>query len=228
MAAHKPQLRLYSLKNTDKKEEAASRKNRPLSFGERSYRYHNYFKRTGRYRFVGKNLLRLLLVIAAFATVVWLITEFVLDVDQMEKIIFSHLPDWLIFLTLFISECFTGILPPDMYIIWAQTFSYPYLIVFILAILSYMGGMISWFIGTKLHRLRRVKLWVDIKFADQVKLFKKYGGLVIFISALTPLPFSPVSVVAGMVKYPFKLYTLVALSRFARFFLYAYVFYQVL
>lgn len=199
-----------------------------LSFRQKSYRYHNYFKRTGRYRFVGKNLLRLLLVITAFVLVVWGFTTFVLDIDQMEDLIFSQLPNWLIFTTLFLSECFTGILPPDMYIIWANTFPKPYLVVFFLALLSYTGGMISWFIGTQIHRLKRVKLWVDIKLAEQVKLFRRYGGLVIFISALTPLPFSPVSVVAGMIDYPLKLYWMVALSRFLRFFLYAYFIFQVI
>jgi membrane protein YqaA with SNARE-associated domain len=88
--------------------------------------------------------------------------------------------------------------------------------------------MVSWFIGTQIHRLKRVKLWVDIKLAEQVSLFRRYGGLVIFISALTPLPFSPVSVVAGMIDYPFKLYWLVAMSRFLRFFLYAYFIFQVI
>lgn len=148
--------------------------------------------------------------------------------EMVERVIFSKLPNWLIIGTLFISECFTGILPPDMYILWAKSFEHPYLIVFILAVSSYIGGIISWYIGTQLHRLKNVKKWVDIKFAEQFKLFKKYGGLVIFISALTPLPFSPVSVVAGIVEYPLRAYLLVALSRFLRFFLYAYVFYQVL
>ena len=204
------------------------RKQREISFTRKSYRYHNYFKRTGRYKFVGKNLLRLLLVITAFAVAVWLFTTYVLDLSQLEEMIFSRLPNWLIFLTLFLSECFTGILPPDMFILWAKTFEHPYLIVFVLALSSYIGGIVSWFIGTQIHRLKKVKLWVDFKFSEQVKLFKRYGGLVIFISALTPLPFSPVSVVAGMVDYPFRLYWIVALSRFLRFFLYAYVFYQIL
>lgn len=189
---------------------------------------HNYYKRTGRYTFIGKNLLRLIAVLVGFAVFVWLFTTYVIDLDKMEELIFSHLPNWLIVGTLFLSECFTGILPPDMFILWARTFEHPYLVVFILALSSYVGGIISWFIGTRLHHLKRVKQWVDIKFAEQFKLFRKYGGLVIFISALTPLPFSPVSVVAGMVDYPIGKYLLVALSRFLRFFLYAYIFYQVL
>lgn len=209
-------------------EKRRSRLRPQRSMWQNRFRYHEYFKRTGRYRFIGKNLLRLILILASFTLVVWLITSYVIDVDQMEDMIFSKLPNWLIVFTLFASECFTGILPPDMFILWAKSFAHPYLMVLLLAAVSYTGGIVSWYIGTKLHKLKRVKLWVDEKFAEQVKVFKRYGGLVIFISALTPLPFSPVSVVAGMVGYPFRLYWIVALSRYLRFFLYAYVFYQVM
>ena len=202
-------------------------KDKERTLAEKGSRYHYYFKRTGRYAFIGKNLLRLIVILGAFALSAWAFFEFVIDLEQIEKLIFSRLPTWLIVGTLFISECFTGILPPDMYIIWAKTLDEPYLMVFILALSSYIGGIISWIIGTQLHRLERVKKWVDVKFEEQFKLFKKYGGLVIFVSALTPLPFSPVSVVAGIVEYPFKSYLIVALSRFLRFFLYAFVIYQI-
>ncbi len=164
--------------------------------------------------------------LSLFALSAWFVFNYIIDLEQIEKLIFSRLPNWLIVATLFISECFTGILPPDMYILWAKSLDYSYLMVFILALVSYIGGIISWYIGTQLHRLKRVKKWVHIKFSEQFKTFRKYGGLVIFISALTPLPFSPVSVVAGMVEYPFKNYLIVALSRFLRFFLYAFVLYK--
>lgn len=199
-----------------------------LSYKQKGFRYHNYFRRAGHYRFVGINIVRLVLVVIAFVLALWGFTTFVLDIDQMETLIFSRLPNWLIFTTLFLSESFTGILPPDMFIIWANTLPHPYLVVFFLALLSYAGGMVSWYIGTKLHKLKRVKLWVDVKFKEQVALIRRYGGLVIFISALTPLPFSPVSAVAGMIDYPFRLYWVVALSRFLRFFLYAFFIYKVL
>lgn len=223
-----PPIFPHQRKVTEEQRKRRDLRLRKLSFKQKGFRYHNYFKRTGRYRFMGKNVLRLILVIGAFVLALWGFTTFVLDIDQMEEMIFSQLPNWLIFTTLFLSECFTGILPPDMYIIWAKTFPHPYLVVFFLAVLSYTGGIISWAIGTQIHRLKRVKLWVDYKLKEQVKLFRRYGGLVIFISALTPLPFSPVSLVAGMIEYPFRLYWLVALSRFLRFFLYAYFLYQVI
>ncbi len=198
------------------------------SLRERTSLYHRFFKVSGRYRFIGKNLFRLLLVIFAFAGGAWLITRYLIDMDSIMDYIFSSYPSWLVVMTLFISESFTGILPPDLYIFWASTLQNPYLMVFILAATSYTGGIISWVIGTQLYKLPRVQNWVHVKFAEQFLTFKKYGGLLIFISAMAPLPFSPVSVVAGVVYYPFSKYLLIALSRFARFFLYAAIFYNIL
>lgn len=137
-----------------------------------------------------------------------------------------HFPVWLIVFTLFASETFIGIMPPDLYILWAGTLEMPYFMVLVLASSSYVGGIIARYIGTQLYHLPRVKEWVHIRFHEQFLTFKKYGGLLIIVSAMTPLPFSPVSLVAGVVKYPLRNYLLVAISRFVRFFLYAYIFYQ--
>lgn len=167
-------------------------------------------------------------MLAAFGLVVWVINKYVIDIEGIKQALFPNLPNWMLVMVLFLSECCIGLLPPDIFILWARSLENPYFMVLILATASYAGGVISWYVGTRLHRLKTVKQWVHIRFAEQVKLFKKYGGLVIFVSALTPLPFSPVSVIAGMVQYPRRLYLLVALSRFLRFFLYAYVFYKLM
>ncbi|MEQ9262262.1 MAG: VTT domain-containing protein [Owenweeksia sp.] len=211
---------------------SGSEDNKPVkperTFVENTFRYHYYFKRTGRYRFVGKNLLRVLLVIVAFAVGAWLVTTYVIDLDTVMSFIFNRFSKWTVVTTLFISESVIGLLPPDLYIFWAKTLPNPYLMVLILALASYLGGIISYLVGNQLYKLPRVKQWVHIRFAEQFTTFRKYGGLLIFISAMAPLPFSWVSVVSGVVKYPFTKYLIIALSRILRFFLYAFVFYQVL
>ncbi|MGB0176797.1 MAG: YqaA family protein [Owenweeksia sp.] len=198
------------------------------TFLQSTYRYHHYFKRTGRYRFMGKNLLRVFAVIAAFAVGAWLVTNYLIDLDTVMSFIFNRFSKWTVVATLLISESVIGLLPPDLYIFWAKTLSRPYTMVLILALASYTGGIISYLVGTQLYKLPRVKQWVHIRFAEQFATFRKYGGLLIFISAMAPLPFSWVSVVSGVVKYPFPKYLLIALSRLLRFFLYAFIFYQVL
>lgn len=203
-----------------------NRQNRSLKLY--SQLWHRYLKVSGSYQFIGKNMLRLIVMLAAFAAGTWLFSTYVFDVTRATEFIFSHFPNWMVVSTLFISESFTGLLPPDLFILWAKNMPLSYAVVLILAICSYLGGLISWYIGTQLYKIPRIREWIEVKFKEQVKSFKKFGGLVIFISALTPLPFSPISIVSGMVLYPAKKYLLVASSRFVRFFLYAYVFFQVL
>ncbi|GAB5557618.1 MAG: VTT domain-containing protein [Schleiferiaceae bacterium] len=188
--------------------------------------YHVYYRRSGGYRFLGQNMWRLLIGLGIFGLAVWLLNAYVFDITKVTDYITQTLPTWLVLATLLASESFTGLLPPDVYILWAKGFDYPFLMVFVLAFISYSGGVISYFIGTQLHRLPKIHQWVDFTFKQQFDTIRKFGGLLIFIAALTPLPFSPVSVVAGVVDFPFKTYLLVALSRFLRFFLYATVIFQ--
>lgn len=195
---------------------------------ERSYLYHYYYKRTGRYTFIGKNLFRVILVIAVFALAVWFITNYVIDINEVMGYITENFPSWIIVGTLYLSESVLGFAPPDLYILWAQSLASPYLMVFYLSLASYFGGITSYALGTQLYRLPSVRKWVNGKFDEQFKTFKKFGGLLIIISALAPLPFSWVSIVSGVVRYPFTTYLLFALSRILRFFLYAYVFFSVL
>ncbi len=188
--------------------------------------YHVYYRRSGGYRFLGKNFFKLLIGILIFGAAIWLLNTYVFDITTLTDYITKKLPMWLVLTTLLASESVLGLLPPDVYIIWAKGLENPELMVFVLALISYAGGIISYFIGTKLHRLPKVHQWVDIKFKEQFTTLKKFGGLLIFLAAMTPLPFSPVSTVAGVVDFPFKTYLIVALSRFLRFFVYALVLFQ--
>jgi membrane protein YqaA with SNARE-associated domain len=183
------------------------------------------FERKGGIKFVRKSFVRLMAVLTVFALFFMLLSHFVLTPELQDWIKTELSPFWLLG-TLFLSESFSGILPPDLYI-WAVR-SYPqhYFWVFLLALSSYTGGIVSYYIGTQLYKLPRVKLWVEDRYAEQFAQLKKYGGVLIPIAALTPLPYSPVSVVAGVVHYPFKWYLLVGVTRFARFFLYAWWIYS--
>lgn len=194
---------------------------------DRSKLYHEYYKRTGGYIFLGRNFIKLLIVLGVFGALLYVLSTHVLDLNTIMCDWFDRLPKLLIIGTLFASETFLGLLPPDMYIIWAKSLPYPFVFVFILALVSYVGGLISYGYGTLLYRIPTVNYWVEEKFAEQFINIRKFGGLLIFLAAMAPLPFSPVSVVAGMVRFPFRLYWTIALTRFLRFFLYAIVLFSV-
>lgn len=195
---------------------------------ERSRLYHHYYKRTGGYAFLGKNLIKLLLVLGVLGAFLYVLTVYVVDLETIMCDWFTRLPVAVVIGTLFLSEAILGLLPPDLYIIWAKSLPNTYVIVFILALCSYLGGIISYGYGTLLYKIPKVRYWVEEKFDAQFTQIRKFGGLLIFLAAMAPLPFSPVSVVAGMVRFPFRLFWTIALARFARFFLYAIILYSTL
>lgn len=185
------------------------------------------FERRGGYGFLQTHLLKLTGALLLFAIFVVILFGWVVDRSALELWIQAHLhPFWLI-TTLLISETFTGILPPDLYILVVGSYPSAWWWVFGLALTSYIGGIGAYWIGTRLGDLPRIHQWITGTYAEQFGQIRRYGGILVVLAALTPLPYSPVSTVAGAVDYPFRLYLLFGLSRFVRFFLYAWVIYSV-
>jgi membrane protein YqaA with SNARE-associated domain len=58
-------------------------------------------------------------------------------------------------------------------------------------------------------------------------MLKSWGGFIIIVAALLPLPYSTMCLGAGMLKYSFKSLLLLGMFRIVRFFAYAAVLYQV-
>ncbi|MEQ9229482.1 MAG: VTT domain-containing protein, partial [Cyclobacteriaceae bacterium] len=61
------------------------------------------------------------------------------------------------------------------------------------------------------------------KFEEQ---FNKFGGFLVIVAALTPLPFSGICMLVGSTRYPFKRFLLFSLARVVRFTVYAYIIWQ--
>lgn len=130
----------------------------------------------------------------------------------------------LMFSVFFISEAVLGLIPPDLFIMWAAVESEPLLFISILAVLSYVGGIISFLLGKFIGK-RRVfeKIVYNVRISYE-HLIMKWGGMVIVLAALTPIPFSPVSMLSGSLKFPFKKYLLYSLTRLIRVIGYGLVF----
>jgi len=196
---------------------------KPRTFSRKTWLTHEFLKRSGRYRFIIQNLWKLALSLILLGVVIGLVNHFFIDIDVLMEGLFSRFSDWAILAVFFASESLLGLIPPDLFIFWTATFRSPWLMITVLALLSYGGGIISFYLGKNLQRFPAISNWVHFKFRQQVLVFHKFGGLLIFVAALTPLPFSPISVIAGAVEYPFKSYWKMALSRILRFFLYGFL-----
>ncbi len=198
------------------------------SFKQKMILYHKYYLRTDFYKFLGKNILKLILILGGFVALVLILNE-IFDFKELETLFqekINNSKPIYVYLLFLVSESILGIIPPDLFIVWAKYFESPYLIVFILATISYIGGIIAYYLGILILRFPRISRFVKKKYEKNIELIAKWGGVVIIMAALFPLPFATISTIAGMVKYRFKLYLLYGITRYLRFYLYAIPIYR--
>ena len=147
-----------------------------------------------------------------------LIGRHFIDFKTIAQNVIENFSDGSILLIFFISESIMGMIPPDLFVIWATKFDSPFVFLALLGILSYIGGVISYLIGYLLLKRARIKAFSDRILEKYIGLVKKWGGAFIIISALFPFsPFSMVVIAGSLLKYPFRLYLLFGISRIARF-----------
>ena len=194
---------------------------------ERFRIHHNWNKRIGLYSFLGKNFLKLLLLLAGIVLAIFIL-DWIFDLKHQQEVIKSFvdsLKPVYVFLFFFATESFMGMIPPDIFIVWAKArfTAHPYIMVTILATISYIGGIVAYYLGQFTRKSKRVKGYIKRKYEKNFDMIEKWGGLVIIMAALFPLPFAMISTIAGIVKYPFKTFLLYGLTRYIRFYLYAIV-----
>lgn len=199
---------------------------RKRSFIQQGKLHHHYHRRKGSYQFIQQNLIKLIVSILILGLGLFLLNTYVVDIDQVMTEQIAHLGQIQVLGLFFMSESFLGLAPPDLFIIWSKSQSEPWFVLFMLSILSYLGGQISFQIGRWINHIPRFHQWVHQKYENSLKQFQKFGALVIVLGALTPLPFSPISIISGSLEYSRKRYSLLALSRILRFFIYASLLYK--
>lgn len=190
--------------------------------------YHVFYKRQGFYTFLGKNLLKLLYIMIAVGVLGLLFETFTLGIDHYFSIFAEAVAKEFVFAFFFISESLLGLIPPDLFIVWGNQFASPYVVVTILAILSYAAGFVSFYIGKKIALRPNIQENINVKFKKEFSMLKSWGGVFIVLSALFPLPYSVACMGAGMVKYPLRLVALFGLFRLLRFYIYAIVLFSVI
>jgi uncharacterized membrane protein YdjX (TVP38/TMEM64 family) len=147
-----------------------------------------------------------------------LLLKYLIDLNPFFRYIVEDLPNLLVWGVFLLSESFLGMIPPDIFIIWAGKFSSPMLFVVILGTLSYIGGIFSYYIGHWLSTRPKIKAYSEKALNKYIILARKWGGAFIIISALFPFsPFSMVVIAVSLLKYPFNRYLFFGISRVFRF-----------
>ena len=127
------------------------------------------------------------------------------------------------------SEFFFGIIPPELFMIWAYnkggTLHY-FLNVAFFAAVSYAMGYLTFLIGQFLMKRATFRLLRRKFFIRQATMLRKYGLFLIILAALTPIPWSAVCLLVGSAEYPSKKFLKYALFRILRFAVYGYIIFQ--
>ncbi len=152
---------------------------------------------------------------------------FFLDISSLLTGLVETYSPQIIFSIFLTSETILGIIPPEIFIGWASKSATPWLFLFVLATLSYIGGIISYFIGTRLFLVSSIKNHIENKIAKHIINLRKWGGIFVVLGAISPIPHSMVSLASGLIRYNFKQYLLWSLFRYLRFILYALVIFHV-
>ena len=193
-------------------------------------RAHRYYKLTGFYSFVVESIKKSMppvLIVVGILAVIHFITDD--GIMGLLELAVEKLPDYGVLIFFYLSETFLGLIPPELFMGWAKATGpeLQYINLFLLALCSYLGGFTSYWIGRRSLRISSLSNYLEVKMAKQLVMARKWGGILIAVGAMLPLPFSMASLVAGMLRYPIKNWILIGLLRFLRFAIYGYMVFQV-
>ena len=195
--------------------------------GKRLSLINRYFKITQFYSFIKSTAFKGAIVAIIFILLLLFVDSFIVDIGSLLTNLVETCSPLVIFSVFLLSESLLGLLPPEIFIAWASKSSNSYLNLFLLSSISYIGGIISYFIGNRLFLIPSVKNHIELKIAKHIINLRKWGGIFVFLGAVSPIPHSIVSMACGLIKYNFKYYLLWSLFRFVRFVVYALVIFQV-
>jgi membrane protein YqaA with SNARE-associated domain len=121
-----------------------------------------------------------------------------------------------------ISEIVFGILPPEIFMmIWILDnidLSGFIINLTILTLISYAAGILGYYIGKVFSKTKFYQERIREKYLKQYEgKLKTYGGYLVFVGAVTPVPFSATCMLAGSVNLNFKYFLLICITRVIRF-----------
>lgn len=187
---------------------------------------HQYYNYTGFYNFVGLSVRKAIIPILLFIGILLGVNEYVVNLNDLLITVTETYSPIGILVVFFASESFLGLVPPELFIAWAGKSTSPVLFLSLLATASYLGGVISYFMGRAIKKIPSVHAYLEVKMAKHIKNTQKWGGFLIIVGALLPVPFAMTSIAAGIIRFRFMTYLLFGLLRFVRFYAYALVIFE--
>ena len=188
---------------------------------------HQYYKYTGFYAFVWQSVKKATPYIIAFLMLIYILDYF-FNINATLINMTEILPAFGVLTFFFASETVLGLVPPEIFIAWSSKLNNPWFYLFVLASLSYFGGLLAYWIGQTITKIPSVHDYFETKMDKHLKKSRKWGGFLIIVGALLPLPFSMSCMAAGLIKFPFKNVMRYGSLRFVRFAIYGVIIFNVL
>jgi membrane protein YqaA with SNARE-associated domain len=189
---------------------------------------HQYYKYTGFYSFIGQGIKKAIIPTLLLVAILFYVNEKVFNINDAMVYATKNFSDFFLFSIFLLSESILGLIPPDIFIAWTKNTESPLLYLSILAFLSYLGGVIAYFMGKALAAIPSVNQYMYGKMTKHIINMQKWGGFLIIVGALLPLPFAMACLAAGMINYSRKHFFLFAMVRVFRFVIYGFVIYSAL
>lgn len=180
--------------------------------------------------FLVRNLLKGFFFLAVLVLVLYLLRMGTTEEDRKAWFGPIYNNPTLVMMVFIASEIVFGVIPPEIFMLWSMETGYigPYFLsIGTLSLISYGAGFLNFTLGKLLKD--KVK-WLNGKSKYLKKyreMFDLYGSYLVIVASLTPIPFSAVSLLAGAGGMDKKTYLLYSLFRILRYFIYAYILWQI-
>ena len=171
--------------------------------------------------FLFKNLAKGL-VWFAFIIVIFVLLEGYIQAEFKDHIKTIRANPGVLYGIYTLSEVAGGILPPEIFMmIWVIDkidLSGFITNLAILTIISYAAGVLGYYIGKLFSKTKFYQERIREKYLKQYEgKLKTYGGYLVFVGAVTPVPFALTCMLAGSVNLSIKHFLLICITRVIRF-----------
>jgi membrane protein YqaA with SNARE-associated domain len=127
-----------------------------------------------------------------------------------------------------LSEIIFGLVPPEFFMmIWIldDIDIMGFVInLSILTVISYGAGVLGYYIGKNFSKTGFYENQIRDKYLKQhERNLKKFGGYLVFVGAVTPVPFSAMCMLAGSVNMNLRNFLMICISRVLRFAVYGWM-----
>lgn len=177
------------------------------------------------YNYFSQNLIKGFIYLAALITLIILFKNYFKD--QYDVIEHWVSDDYVLMLVIFLtSEIFVGILPPELFMVWSiDDPGLVYAIIIIsMAIISLVAGLFNYWVGKEIsNKAFFKKLFLKKRLKKYQKQYDQYGGGLIIVAALTPIPYALICLLTGSLKYPVRKFLMFSSFRILRFIVYGLI-----